>query len=181
MTQAKTTHTGTTSAFPAPGPACRPPAGKSTAAAGTRIFDERPSPGDVSGSPGAGRASPVMPTLAKASRAQIAAGTGQEADPAASNEGQPRPCETPRAGRTSERPAQDVEDPRKAPLLPLARRKADQSHSRFAVPRSLTRLETAQYLGEFTQRPGCFRTVFEQTQDSGRMTAQIDMRHKNDS
>jgi hypothetical protein len=56
-------------------------------ATGTRIFDERSSPGDVSGSPGAGRASPVLPALVKASRARIAIGINRETDPAASNEG----------------------------------------------------------------------------------------------
>jgi hypothetical protein len=61
--------------------------GKSTVAAGTRIFDERSSPGDVSGSPGADRASPVLPALVKASRARIAIGINRETDPAASNEG----------------------------------------------------------------------------------------------
>ena len=61
--------------------------GKSTVAAGTRIFDERSSPGDVSGSPGADRTSPVLPALVKASHARIAIGINRETDPAASNEG----------------------------------------------------------------------------------------------
>jgi hypothetical protein len=56
--------------------------------AGTRIFDERSSPGDLSGSPGADRANPVLPALVKASRARIAIGINrEESDPAASNEG----------------------------------------------------------------------------------------------
>jgi hypothetical protein len=62
-------------------------AGKGTGGTGTRIFDERSCPGDVSGSPGAGRTSPALPALVKAPRAQNATGIGQQADPAASNEG----------------------------------------------------------------------------------------------
>jgi len=61
--------------------------GKSAAGAGTRIFDEGSCPGDVSGSPGASRASPVLPALVKASRAQISIGIDRQAGPAASNEG----------------------------------------------------------------------------------------------
>ena len=61
--------------------------GKSAVDAGTRIFDERSSPGDVSGSPGADRTSPVLPALVKASHARIAIGINRETDPAASNEG----------------------------------------------------------------------------------------------
>jgi hypothetical protein len=57
------------------------------AGAGTRIFDERSCPGDVSGSPGTSRTSPVLPALVKASRAKIAIGINRQADPAASNEG----------------------------------------------------------------------------------------------
>jgi hypothetical protein len=40
-----------------------------------------------------------------------------------------------------ERPAQDVEDPAQAPLLPLACRAARQSHSRIADPGGITRME----------------------------------------
>ena len=57
--------------------------------------------------------------------------------------GQPRPRETPRPRRAGERAAQDMEDPRQAPLLPVARRETRQGHSRIAAPRGITRLETA--------------------------------------
>jgi hypothetical protein len=39
-----------------------------------------------------------------------------------------------------ERPAQDLEDPHQAPLLPLARRSASQGHPRTAATRSITRM-----------------------------------------
>ena len=45
---------------------------------------------------------------------------------------QPGPREAPRTRRTGERPAQDLEHPPQAPLLPLARRAARQGHPCFA-------------------------------------------------
>ena len=63
--------------------------------------------------------------------------------PGAAQRSQPRPRETPRAGRAGERAAQVMEDPQQAPLLPLARRETRESHSRIAAPRSVTRMESA--------------------------------------
>ena len=57
---------------------------------------------------------------------------------------QPRPRETPRPRRTRERAAQGMENPRQAPLLPLARRETRKGHPRIAAPRGITRLESAQ-------------------------------------
>ena len=56
---------------------------------------------------------------------------------------QPRPRETPRPRRTGKRPAQDVEHPRQAPLLPLESRPPRQGNPHIATSRSLTRLEKA--------------------------------------
>ena len=48
----------------------------------------------------------------------------------------------PESARTpSSRPAQDLENPPEAPLLPLARRAARQGHPRIANPRGITRME----------------------------------------
>ena len=52
----------------------------------------------------------------------------------AAERGQPRPRETPRAGRASERAAQRMEGPQQAPLPPLARRETRESHPRIATP-----------------------------------------------
>src|SRR5258708_10774803 len=59
--------------------------------------------------------------------------------------GQQGAREAPRTRRKGERPAQDLEDPHQTPLLPLARRSARQGHPRTAAPRSITRMEKAQY------------------------------------
>ena len=59
--------------------------------------------------------------------------------------GQPRPREAPLTWRARERPAQDLENPPQAPLLPLARRPARQGHPRIADPRRITRMEKVQY------------------------------------
>src|SRR5262249_28842600 len=56
-----------------------------------------------------------------------------------------RPREAPRPRRARERAAQGMEDPRQAPLLPVARRETRESHPRIATPRSITRLESAHY------------------------------------
>jgi RimJ/RimL family protein N-acetyltransferase len=53
---------------------------------------------------------------------------------------------TPRTRRACERPAQDLARPPQAPLLPLARRAARQSHPRTAAPRGITRMEKAHCL-----------------------------------
>ena len=63
--------------------------------------------------------------------------------PESAERGQPRPRETPRPRRTRKRPAQDLEDPPQAPLLPLARRATRQGHPRIAAPRGITRMEKA--------------------------------------
>jgi hypothetical protein len=44
------------------------------------------------------------------------------------------PCDTPRIRRARERAAQNLADPPRAPLLPLARRSACQGNPRIAAP-----------------------------------------------
>ncbi len=57
--------------------------------------------------------------------------------------GQPRPRQTPRTRRARQRPAQGMEDPHQAPLLPVACREPRQSHPRIAAPRGINRLQSA--------------------------------------
>jgi hypothetical protein len=59
----------------------------------------------------------------------------------AAERGQPGPRETPGTRRKGERPAQCVEDPHPATLLPLARRPDRQSHPRFAGSRASSRMK----------------------------------------
>ena len=56
----------------------------------------------------------------------------------------PRPREAPRPRRKGKRPAQEMENPPQAPLLPLARRTARKGHPRPGDPRSITRMKKAQ-------------------------------------
>jgi Helix-turn-helix of DDE superfamily endonuclease len=49
--------------------------------------------------------------------------------------------QAPRARRAGERPAQNLENPAQAPLLPLASRPAREGHPRIADARGITRME----------------------------------------
>jgi DDE superfamily endonuclease/Helix-turn-helix of DDE superfamily endonuclease len=62
--------------------------------------------------------------------------------------------------KTGSRPAQDLENPPQAPLLPLARRSARQGHPRIAGPRLISRMERVHCPGARlpTGTLGCIRT-----------------------
>jgi hypothetical protein len=61
---------------------------------------------------------------------------------------EPRPCEALRPRRKGKRPAQELEDPPQAPLLPLARRPTRQGHPRPGNPHGRARMKKAQWTRE---------------------------------